>query len=88
MRAEQHIEQEKKLTFAKERNLPDKVMLLNKDSTDIDNLTEIPDNSVDLMARQSALFQKRHSSVRRLGQARSPKAQEGGIWCSILANSN
>jgi len=36
--------------FAKTLSLPDKVIVLNKDSTDnIDSLTEIPDNSVDMI---------------------------------------
>jgi DNA modification methylase/ParB-like chromosome segregation protein Spo0J len=64
--------------FAKTLNLPDKVILLNKDSTNIEELTEIPDNSVDLIVTDPPYSSDSLPLYQGLARLASKKLKDGG----------
>ena len=64
--------------FAKTLSLPDKIILLNKDSTNIEELTEIPDNSVDLIITDPPYAGDTLPIFEGLARFASKKLKEGG----------
>jgi ParB-like chromosome segregation protein Spo0J len=63
---------------AKGLNLPHKVLLLNKDSTKIEELTEIKDNSVDLIVTDPPYSKESLPLYEALAKLASRKLKEGG----------
>jgi site-specific DNA-methyltransferase (adenine-specific) len=70
---------EEAASFAESLNLPSKVMLLNKDSTKIEELaTEIADNSVDLIITDPPYLKEYLSVFEGLANFAARKLKEGG----------
>jgi DNA modification methylase len=79
MRAQKRVKaREEAETFAKTLNLPDKVMLLNKDSTNLEELEEIPDNSIDLIITDPPYLKGYLPVFEGLARFAVRKLKEGG----------